>query len=117
VNVVIACLAHPRRKICELWGCQEDTIGDGGWYTCNVSRIFNNNSAAGWIKVAIKLSNPMPFCVVYHSQQADRKAGRQILMDGGHSYHPAHGILRSPAEDMIDDIGEECNDDGVMGVF
>ena len=111
VNAAIPSLPDPRPKIRELWGCLEEPNGDGGPYACNVTPIFDNNSAAGWVKVAMKLSNPTRLCVVYRGQQADRTDGAQTPMRGGRSYHPLDNILPPPAEDMIDDIGEESDDD------
>ena len=35
-------------------------------------------------------------------------------MRGGRSYHPQDDIFPPPAEDMINDIGEELEDDGEM---
>jgi hypothetical protein len=60
----------------------------------------------------MKLSNPTLFCVVYRGQQADGTDGAQTPMRGGRSYLPLDDILPPPAEDMIDDIGEESVDDG-----
>jgi len=74
--------------------------------------MFDNNTAARWVKAAMKLSNPTLFCVVYRGQQADRTDGAQTPMRGGRSYLPLNNILPPPAEDMIDDIEEESDDDG-----
>ena len=112
VNAAIAGLPDPSRKIRELWGCLEEPNGDGGPYARNVTPIFDNNTAAGWVKAAMKLSNPTLFCVVYRGQQADGTDGAQTPMRGGRSYLPLDDILPPPAEDMIDDIGEESDDDG-----
>jgi len=60
----------------------------------------------------MKLSNPTLFCFVYRGQQADGTDGAQPPMRGGHSYIPLDDILPPPAEDMIDDIGEQSADDG-----
>ena len=90
----------------------EEPKGDGGPDASNGTPIFNNNTAAGWVKAAMKLSNPTLFCIVYHSQQTNSTAGAQTPMRGGHSYLPLDDILPPPAEDMIDDIGEESDDDG-----
>jgi hypothetical protein len=60
----------------------------------------------------MKLSDPMLFCVVYCGQQADGTDGAQTSMCGGPSYLPLDDILPPPAEDMIDDIWEESDDDG-----
>ena len=114
VNAAIAGLPDPRRKIRELWGCLEEPTGDGGLYARNVTPIIDNNTAAGRVKVAIKWSNPTLFCVVYRRQQADGTDGAQTPMRGGRSYLPLDDILSPPAEDIIDDIGEESDDDGEM---
>jgi len=111
VNAAIAGLPDPSRKIRELSGCLEKPNGDGCPYARNVTPIFDNNTAAGWVKAAIKLSNPTLFCIVYRGQQADGTDGAQTPMRGGRSYLPLDDILPPPAEDMIDDIGEELDDD------
>jgi len=112
VNAAMAGLPDPSQKIREIWGRQEEPDGDGGPYACNVTPIFDNNSAAGWVKAAIRLSNPMLFGVVYRGQQADGTASAQMPMGGCHSYLPLDDILPPPAEDMIDNIGEESDDGG-----
>jgi len=112
VNDAIAGLQDPSQKSRELWGCLQEPNADGGLYTCNVTPIFDNNTAARWIHVAMKLSNPMLFCVVYRGQQTDSTAGAQTPMCGGHSYLPLDDIIPPPAKDMIDDIREESDDDG-----
>jgi len=61
VNAVITGLPDPSRNIRELWGCLEEPTGDGGPYACNVTPIFDNNTAARWVKAAMKLRNPTPF--------------------------------------------------------
>jgi len=62
----------------------------------------------------MKLIIPMLFCIVYRGQQADGTDGAQTPMRGGRSYLPLDDILPPPAEDMIDNIGEESDDDGEM---
>ena len=44
----------------------------------------------------------------------DGTAGAQISMRGGRSFLRLDNILPPPAKDMIDDIGEESDDDGEM---
>jgi len=112
VNAAIAGLPDPSRKIRELWGCLQEANGDGGPYAPNVTPIFDNNTAARSVKAGVKLSNPTLFCVVYCGQQAYGTDGAQTPMHGGRSYLPLDDILPPPAEDMIDDIGEESDDDG-----
>ena len=77
-------------------------------------QCFDNNTAAEWVQVAMKLCNPMLSCVVYHGQQADGTDCAQTPMHGGRSYLPLDDILPPPADDMIDDIGQESDDDGEM---
>jgi len=60
----------------------------------------------------MKLSNPTLFCFVYRGQQADGTDGAQTPMRGCRSNHPLDDILPAPAEDMINDIGEESDYDG-----
>jgi len=110
VNAAMARLPDPIRQIRVRWGCLEGPDGDGGPYARNVTPIFDTNTAAGCVKVAMKLSNPTLVCVVYRGQQADSAAGAQTAMGGGRSYLPLDGIVPPPAEDMIDDIGEESDD-------
>jgi hypothetical protein len=112
VNAAITGLPDPSGKVRELWGCLEERDGDGGPCASKVTSIFDNNTAAGWVKGAIKLSNPTLFCLIYHSQQADSTDGALTPMRGGHSYLPLNNILPPPAEDVIDDIQEESDDDG-----
>jgi len=114
VNAAITGLPHPSQTIRELWGCLEEPKGDGGKYARNVTPIIDNNTAAGWVKAAMKLSNPTLFCVVYRGRQADSTEGAQTPLNGGCSYLPLDDILPPPAEDMIDNIGEESDDDGEM---
>jgi len=54
--------ARPQPENPRIWGCLEKPNGDGGLYTCNVTTIFDNNTAAGWVKAAMKLNNPTLFC-------------------------------------------------------
>jgi len=112
VNAAIADLPDPSRKIRDLWGCLEEPNGNGGPYTHNVTPMFDNNTAAGWVKAAMKLTNPMLFCVVYRGQQADGTDGAQTPILGGRSYLSLDDILPPPAKNMIDDIREESDDDG-----
>jgi hypothetical protein len=71
-----------------------------------VTSIFDNNTAAGWVQVAIKWNNPMLVCIVYCGQQADTTAGAQTPRHGGSSYLPLNDILPTIAKAMINDIGE-----------
>jgi hypothetical protein len=112
MNVAIAHLPDRSRKIRQLWGCLEQRNGECSLYAHTVSTIVANNTAAGWVQAAIELSNPMLFCVMYHGQHADGTDGAQTLMRGGLSDLPLDEILPPSAEDMIDIIGDESDDDG-----
>ena len=112
VNAAIAGLPDPSRKMRELWGCLEQPNRDGGQYARNVTPIFDTNTAARWVKAATKLCNPTRFCVVYRGQTGDGTDGAQTPMCGGRSCPPLHDIPPPPAEDMIDHIREESDDDG-----
>jgi len=113
-NAAITGLPDPSRKIWERWGCRVEPNGDGGPYICDVTLIFDNNTAAGWIKAAMDLSIPTFFCVVYRGQQANGADGAQRVKRGGCSYLPLDDILLPPTEDMIDDIRDESDDDSDM---
>jgi hypothetical protein len=114
VHTAIAGLPHPSRKLREHWGCLEELNGDGSLYAFNLTPIFNNHTAAGLVKTAMKLSNPTLFCVVYHSQQPNSTDGTQTPMPGVRYYNPLHDILTPPAKDTMDNIVEESDDDGNM---
>ena len=60
----------------------------------------------------MKLSKATLFYVVYCGQQADDTAGLLTPIRGGCSCLPVDDILPLPAEDMIDNIGEESDVDG-----
>jgi len=53
VNAAIAGLPDPSQTIRELWGHLEKPNGDGGPYARNVTPIFDNNTAAGWVKAVM----------------------------------------------------------------
>jgi len=59
----------------------------------------------------MKSNNPKLVCIVYRGQQADGTFGTQMPMHGGPSYLLLDDILPPPAEDMINDIGDEPDDD------
>jgi hypothetical protein len=52
--------------------------------------------------------------VIDWSQQPDGTDGAQTSICGGLIYLPLDDILPPPAEDMIDDIGDELDEDGEM---
>jgi len=66
LDVAITSLSDPSLQILKLWGSQEDPNEDIGPHTRNVTLIFDNNTAAGWVLSAVKLNNPMLFasCIV-----------------------------------------------------
>jgi len=112
VNGAIPGLPDPSRNIREFWACLEEPTGDGGPYPHDITPIFNKNTAAGWVKTAMKLSNPMHFCVVDPGQQADGTDGAQTPIRGGRSNLCRDDILPPPAEYKIQDNREESDDDG-----
>jgi hypothetical protein len=112
VNAAITSLPDPIRKLRELWGCLEECNGEGSLYRSNITPIFDHNTAARWVKAAMKLSNRTLFCVIYRGQLPEGADGSQTPMCGGRTYVPLDDILPPPAEDMIDDVGEESDDDG-----
>jgi len=59
-------------------------------------------------------SYPTLFCVVYRGQQAIATAGAQMPMRGGHTYHTPDDILPPAAVDIIDDMGEELDENRGM---
>ena len=112
MNAAIASLPDPSRKIQDLWGCQEEPNGDGGSHaSSNVTPILDNNTAARWVKTVMKFNNPILFGIVYCGKQADGTAGSQMPMYSGCSYVPVDDILPPVAENMINDIREESDDD------
>jgi len=66
VCAAIARLPDSSQPIQGRWGFWEMPDGDGGQYAHNGTPIFDNNTAAGWVKVAMKWSNPKLFSFVYH---------------------------------------------------
>jgi len=109
VNAAIARLPDPRRKIRELWWCWEEPNGGGGLHASNVTPIFDNNTAAQLEKLNITVNNLALLCVLDPSEQANGTSHSQMPMLGGHSYRPQDDIVRPPAEDLINDIGEKSN--------
>jgi len=60
----------------------------------------------------MKLLNQTLCWVIYCGQQADGTAGSQTPMRGGRIYLPLDQIFPPPAEEMINNIGGESDDDG-----
>jgi len=86
MTAAIASLPDPSRIIREPWGFLGEPTGDCGPHARNVTAIFDNNTAAGWVKAAMKLINPTLFHVVYRGQQADGTDAAQTPMLGSRSY-------------------------------
>jgi hypothetical protein len=112
VNCAIDSLPDPSRMISELWGCQEERNRECGGHACNVAPICDNSTSAQWAMLATPWSNPIHFCFIYHSEQANGTAGAQIAMHGGRSNLPLDDILSPPAKDTIEDNGVKLDDDG-----
>jgi len=89
----------------ELWGCREEPNCDSGLYTLNVTPIFENNTAARWVKAAIILSNRTLLGIGYLGQQADGIPGAPTPRSGCHNSHSLDDIMSPLAEDTIDIIG------------
>jgi len=85
-------------------GCQEEPNGEGGQHAYDVTPIFDNNTAAGWVKAELELINPQLFCIIYTRQRAVGTPGTSTSIYGGCSYLCLDDILPPPAEDMIDNI-------------
>jgi len=59
-------------------------------------------------------NNPTLFCVIHHGQQTDGTSGAQTPMSGSRRYLPLDDILPPRDKDMINDSGEESEDDAEM---
>ena len=59
----------------------------------------------------MKLNSPMIFLVVYCGQQADVTSGAQTPTRGGENNVPLESIPPPAAENMIDNIREESDND------
>jgi len=64
INGAIAVRPVHRWTIREVWFSWDETQGDRGPHTQNVIPIFDNNTAAGRVKPAMELHNPILICVV-----------------------------------------------------
>jgi len=112
-SIVTAAITHlpdPSWNVREPSGCCKEPNGDDGMHAGNVTPIFNNNTAAGWVQATMTLGQPKLCCAVCCGQQADGTTGIQTPMGGGRSSLHLEEILPSPVEDMIDDIVEESDD-------
>jgi hypothetical protein len=112
VHAAISGLPEGCCNIRDLCGCLEKPNGNRVLYVCNITPIFDNNTAARWIMAAMKFSNPKHCRVSYHSQQADGTDGAQMPMHGCRTDLPVVVILPLPVQDMIDPIREYSEEDG-----
>jgi len=65
VNPAIVCLPDPSQKFRKFWGSREKSNGDRGAHPHNITPIFDNYTADGWVKVAMKWCNPTWFCIMF----------------------------------------------------
>jgi hypothetical protein len=115
VNVAIAGGPDPRWIICNLWGILVEPNGDGDSYSGNVTPIFDPNTAARSVQGARIFSNPTDHCIVYHSQPPAYTDGAQTPRCCGRSNLPLDYIVPPRAEDMINNIREQTDDDCKKG--
>lgn len=111
VNAAIASLPDSSQTFQELRGFLEQPYVDGGLPTSDVTSIFNNTTAAGWVKAVMKLANPTLFWVTDQGHLADTTSSTQMPMHGSHSNIPLDELLPLPAELTMDNNGEESDDD------
>jgi len=104
--------ARPQPHNSTAWHCWDKPNWDGGLYILNVIPIVVSNTAAGWVKAAMIFRNPTLVRVVHLGLQTNSTPGAQTPMCGGRSYLPLDDILPTPAEDRINDIGVESDDEG-----
>lgn len=64
--------------------------------------------------VARELDNPTLFRTVYDGQQANCSGFSQMPMYTGHSYLPLNDTLPPQAQEIMNHIGEESDDDANM---
>jgi len=55
MNSAIARFADPRPEVCGYWRCWEKSNVHYGLHSSNVTPIFNEHTAAGWVKLVMKL--------------------------------------------------------------
>jgi len=111
MNATIAGLPNPSWTIRELGCCQEEPNGDGGLHSWNITPIFDNNTVAGSVLAAIKLPKPRLLCVIDHGQQANSISGGQSPIHAARSYLSLDDILPPPANDIVNHIWEESDND------
>jgi len=104
-------LPDPGQNIWQLWGCQEEPNADGDLYARNAASVFDNHTSAWRLQTAIELDNPTLGCCIYLAQLANGTSGAQIPTHGRRSNHPVDDILTPAANDLIDEIRAESDDD------
>jgi hypothetical protein len=115
VNAAKTSLPDLNNKFLDLQGCWKETTGDGGQYTRNITPIFNQNTAARWVKAAMKRNQAWYVCIMFHGLQADGPASAQMSMTRGLSNLPLNDILTPTAQDMMENKNEQSADDAEMG--
>jgi len=70
VNSAIAGFPDTSWNIQEQWGCWEKSDADCGQYAQNGTPMFNNNSAARWVMVAIIMKHPTLFQLLIVANEA-----------------------------------------------
>jgi len=80
VNAALTSRPNTSWIIQECCTSREVPNGDGSLHARNVSPIFDNNRAAGWVTAANKLNNPMQIPVDHGGQHTDGISGAQTPM-------------------------------------
>jgi hypothetical protein len=75
MNAAITSLPECSRQIGEHWGYREECNKKCGLHTGSATPIFHYTTAAGRVKMLIKLKKPKLHSVIYHSQKANVKSG------------------------------------------
>jgi hypothetical protein len=110
VNAAIAGMPSQSQKIRDLLSWREAPNGDRGPYAQIITAIFDSNTAARLVDVGIQLNNPTLFCVMYRGSQGYNPARTDPPTYNGQSYPPLDDSIQSTAEDVINDIWEEWDD-------
>jgi len=114
VNAVIPGLPLPSWKIRKHWGCLEEPTADSAQHIWNGTPIIDNNEGARWEKGTMKLHILWLVGIVDRSQHANGTSDAETDMRGGCCYFPPYNVLPPPAHDIIQDIGDESDDDAEM---
>jgi len=118
---------QPRPPICQRFSLEPDpdpkwrsgtvgntTNGEGGPHNHHFAPFFENNSAARWVKSGMRWNNPVLLCIIYRGQQANGISGAQTPIHASRSQHPLDDIHTPQADDIINQIGVESDDDAEM---